>query len=634
MPTSTPDSPHLLSDGKYELLSPAGTGGMGVVWLARHVALDRTVAVKTLRPRDGKQTDLVQRFAREAQLASLLRHRNTVQVLDFGVDADEGMFLVMEYVEGANLYDVLGEEGRLSVPRALSIAVQVLAALAAAHDLAIIHRDVKAGNVMLVPWVDDDGRETELVKVFDFGIATMRPLHKRDPMRSEVISGTPEYMSPEQVQGLQVDARSDVYAVGVLLYVMLTGRLPFEDESPIDVMYAQLERPPRSLRELDPTIPEALDALVLRALAKDPAARFPSARNFRAALLALMEQGTARPPSDIMLAAPQATAPVAAALEMPLAPAEPMARAPRRSSGLMWALAAVVALGVGFGVVRMLGASDDAPSARVETVASTPMASAPTPAAANPSPPSDPPAAVASLAPPPSEKPAPTPIEKPAPTPALEPAPALITAPVAVPAPVEVAAKEPATKPAKPGEKPAPRAGVDAPKATTPAVLAASTAPPTATAPSTVTATSVVAPAVTPPPTVAVTPPPAVAAARDGGRAGPDLHRQRRLQRPHAAGLRCRAARWRAPSTWCGAASRICYHAAAVSCGHDGAASANVSFAIDVDGRARDVVVGALPMPGLASCAAGVIGGVRVKDRPDTGTVSGQVQLSFSPRSP
>ncbi|HRE91277.1 MAG TPA: serine/threonine-protein kinase, partial [Myxococcota bacterium] len=293
--TSTLTPGRLLGEGKYELLSPLGRGAMGSVWLARHVALDRSVAVKllhsglqlgrSLASTQARRDNASERFLKEARTASLLRHKNTVQLLDYGADTAD-RWLVMEYLEGKNLSDVLHEAGRFPAPRAIAIVTQVLAALAEAHEYGIVHRDLKPANIMLVPWVDDDGRETELAKVLDFGIATMMSDEVAD--RNEV-AGTPEYMSPEQAQAFDVDPRSDLYAVGILLYHLLTGDTPFRGDTPMDTMLLQVNGVPVPPRQLEPSISRELEAVILSSLAKDPDERPESARAMRAALLALPE---------------------------------------------------------------------------------------------------------------------------------------------------------------------------------------------------------------------------------------------------------------------------------------------------------------------------------------------------------
>jgi serine/threonine protein kinase len=274
----------LIADGKYELLEVIGEGGMGTVHLARHVALDRQVAVKLLSPTAMHRPDAADRFLKEARLVSQLRHQSTVQLLDFGTDGRD-YWLVMELLEGKDLASILDRQKTLPLARALNIVTQLLAALAEAHDLGIVHRDLKPANIMVIPWQDDDGLPTELVKVLDFGIATLAA----DVKPSNEVAGTPPYMSPEQVQGIGLDARSDLYAVGVILHELLTGAPPFDEGDVIATMTAHIERDPPPLRTLSPELPAALEACVLTALAKSPVARFPHARAFRSRLLEIAD---------------------------------------------------------------------------------------------------------------------------------------------------------------------------------------------------------------------------------------------------------------------------------------------------------------------------------------------------------
>jgi len=276
-------SAQFVGGGKYELLAPAGEGAMGTVYLARHVVLERIVAVKLLHDSVTSRPGAHERFLREAQAASALRHKNMVWALDFGVDPEAGLFFVMEYIEGKNLSEIMAEEGAFAPARALMIVAQILGGLAEAHDLGIVHRDIKAANVMLVPMVDDDGDEREHVKVFDFGIASIQDIGIDD------IAGTPEYMAPEQIKGEDVDPRADLYSVGVLLYTLLTGSLPFSRATPRETMQAHLEDVPLPLSATGRTVSKELEQVVAKALSKAPSKRFPTARKFRAALLALRE---------------------------------------------------------------------------------------------------------------------------------------------------------------------------------------------------------------------------------------------------------------------------------------------------------------------------------------------------------
>jgi serine/threonine-protein kinase len=257
---------------------------MAHVYRGTDRVLDRPVAIKVLAGRYAEDDRFVARFRREAQAAAGLSHPNIVGVYDTG--GQNGMhYIVMEYVEGETLADVLRREGRLDPGRAGSIAAEVATALHAAHERGLVHRDVKPGNVML----DREGR----VKVVDFGIA--RAAADDTLTQTGLVLGTAAYLSPEQAQGLRVDARSDVYSLGCVLFQVLTGRPPFEGDTPVSIAYKHVNEPPPRPSELDPSIPAHLDEAVMRALEKDPDARFPTAEAFRQAIAADAE-GTATVP--------------------------------------------------------------------------------------------------------------------------------------------------------------------------------------------------------------------------------------------------------------------------------------------------------------------------------------------------
>lgn len=258
---------------RYEMGSPLGKGGMAHVYRGTDRVLDRTVAIKVLSGKYAGDDSFVTRFRREAQAAAGLNHANIVGVYDTG---DEGRmhYIVMEYVEGETLGDVLRREGRLDPDRAAAVAAQVATALQAAHEKGLVHRDVKPGNVM----VDREGR----VKVVDFGIA--RAAADDTLTQTGHVLGTASYLSPEQAQGRPVDARSDVYSLGCVLYQMLTRRAPFEGDTPVAIAYKHVNETPPRPSELEPSIPSYLDEAVMRALEKDPDARFPTAEAFRAAI--------------------------------------------------------------------------------------------------------------------------------------------------------------------------------------------------------------------------------------------------------------------------------------------------------------------------------------------------------------
>lgn len=259
---------------RYEIGELVASGGMADVYRGYDRVLRRPVAIKRLRgPADD--TAARERFTREALVLAGFNHPNAVAVYDTFVDAT-GPLIVMEYVEGTTLRGVLRAEGRLSVATATAIAGQVLAALAAAHARGIVHRDVKPGNVL----VAEDGQ----VKLADFGIATMHDA--ADLTRTGEVVGTPRYLSPEQAGGHRATPRSDLYAVGVLLFEMVCGRPPFEGDSPEVTMSAHRDTPVPPLAARCPGVPDRYVAVVERALAKDPAQRYPDAAAMRAAVLA------------------------------------------------------------------------------------------------------------------------------------------------------------------------------------------------------------------------------------------------------------------------------------------------------------------------------------------------------------
>jgi serine/threonine-protein kinase len=282
---------------RYTLVGRLGGGGMADVWLADDEMLGRQVALKFLHERFAQDANFVERFRREAQSAAGLQHPNVVGVYDRG-ETDGRHWIAMEYVEGASLKDLI--ERGLSVPEAVEIVRQVLAGTKFAHDRGIIHRDLKPQNVL----VDREGR----ARVVDFGIARAGA---SEITQTGSVLGTAQYLSPEQAQGLETGVPSDLYSIGVLLYECLTGRVPFEADSPVAVALKQISEPPRRPSEANPQIPPALDAVVLRALAKDPANRFQSADEFMAAL----DAAEVDPSGGTALAAAVAEAPPAALLD-------------------------------------------------------------------------------------------------------------------------------------------------------------------------------------------------------------------------------------------------------------------------------------------------------------------------------
>lgn len=262
-----------------------GRGGMGTVYRATHLTLDRVVAVKVINPEFAMNTDVMQRFAREARLMAKLRHPRAAMIYDSGTLPDGRLFIVMEYVEGTTLADILKRDGKLPYKKAVDIAVSVCDVLSEAHSLGIIHRDLKPANIML---------NNQGVFVLDFGIAKLLNTDNAESMRlsmtgNGLLVGTPFYMSPEQCLGNPVEARSDLYSLGALLYEMLTGRPPFNDEvlSAVIIKHAMVEAP--RIEEFAPDIPPALAAVVNRLLSKKPEDRPENA----AATKTLLEAGVA-----------------------------------------------------------------------------------------------------------------------------------------------------------------------------------------------------------------------------------------------------------------------------------------------------------------------------------------------------
>jgi serine/threonine-protein kinase len=274
--------------GGYVILDLVGIGGMGRVYRAEQTNLGRTVAVKIIHPHLVGEENAAARFITEARAASRLNHPNSVAVIDFGKTEDGQLYLVMEFLRGKDLARVQYEEGPLSFRRIVSVLRQVLAALSEAHHLEIIHRDLKPENVILEP-VRTGG---DFVKVVDFGLAKMREGSGPSITSPGIVCGTPEYMSPEQGRGDPLDARSDLYAVGVIFYQLLTGRLPFEAESPTQVVLMHITEPPPDPRAAAPErmIPSLLADVCLMALAKEPDHRFGNADEYAEALADALSQ--------------------------------------------------------------------------------------------------------------------------------------------------------------------------------------------------------------------------------------------------------------------------------------------------------------------------------------------------------
>ena len=266
--------------GRYRVVRALGRGGMGAVFEAHQEGLGRRVALKVLHPHLAQDAQLVLRFRREAESAAGLGHPNIVQVTDFGREEDGTVFLVMELLDGVPLAAVIERDGMLSVERVAKIAWQVLSALDVAHRAGIVHRDLKPDNIF-VTHVSGVG---DVVKLLDFGIAKLAESEGSGLTATGTVMGTPAYMAPEQARGAPVDARVDLYAVGVVMYEALAGRLPYNGNNYNALIAAILTEQPPRLRELRPDLPAEIAAVVERAMSRDPAGRFANAAAMRDAL--------------------------------------------------------------------------------------------------------------------------------------------------------------------------------------------------------------------------------------------------------------------------------------------------------------------------------------------------------------
>ena len=267
--------------GRYQVIEELGHGGMGRVYKVHDTEIKEKVALKLLRPEISLDKEAVERFSNELKLARKISHRNVCRMFDLG-RAEGTTFITMEFVPGEDLKSFIHRSKQLSMGTAISIAKQVCEGLEEAHRLGVVHRDLKPGNIM----IDKDGD----AKIMDFGIA--RSLSGRGITGAGVMIGTPEYMSPEQVEGKDVDQRSDIYSLGIIIYEMLTGRIPFEGDTPFTIGVKHKSERPRDPRELNPQIPQDLGRLVLKCLEKDGAKRYQSAGELRTDLEKI-EQGYA-----------------------------------------------------------------------------------------------------------------------------------------------------------------------------------------------------------------------------------------------------------------------------------------------------------------------------------------------------
>jgi eukaryotic-like serine/threonine-protein kinase len=279
-----------LAAGRYRVLKLLGEGGMGQVYLAEHIAIEKRVALKVLRPEYASKGEIVTRFQQEAISASRIKHPNVLDVFDFGQLENGCFFLAMEFLEGNDLADELTRRRVLDAGIGIRIAMQICRALAAAHANGVVHRDMKPENVFLQRTVDGE----EIVKIVDFGIAQLRAKDtavietKRRLTRTGMIFGTPEYMAPEQASGKHADLRSDIYSVGIIMYEMFTGAVPFTGETFLGVLAKHLSEPTPRMDAIYPevSISASLQGVIMRALEKDPTLRYQTMLEFAQAISA------------------------------------------------------------------------------------------------------------------------------------------------------------------------------------------------------------------------------------------------------------------------------------------------------------------------------------------------------------
>lgn len=367
---SEPSDPFIgkVIDERYRIESKIGVGGMGAVYRATRLLIGDTVAIKILHATQNADSLATERFRREAQAAARLKHQNVVAVYDFGVSSDGLQYLVMDLVEGNSLREIIRKQGPFNSYAASEIVGQVCAALDAAHQQGVIHRDIKPDNILVSS--PAGGRR---VKVLDFGIAKLRDLSTNDLTQTGSVMGTPHYMSPEQCLGEELDSRSDIYSLGIVLYEMLCGVVPFNSPISTAVVVQHVNQPPPSLRARNPNIPPAVEAVVFHALAKRREARPQTA----GALARELEAAVSVNPSgqrpallDQTLPAGQYQTPgYVPTMVMPSGPhfsaPQPLITPPANQPGssartiVLIVVAAILLLGVGGGAWLLLGNNSD-----------------------------------------------------------------------------------------------------------------------------------------------------------------------------------------------------------------------------------------------------------------------------------
>ncbi len=366
--------------GQYQIVEELGRGGMAVVYKAYHAALNRYVAIKVLPPQFAFDQEFVQRFLREARAAAALHHPNIITIHDV-TQAEGYYFIVMQFVEGKTLDQVIAESGRLPLPRIQRIMSQVVDALEHAHERGLIHRDVKPSNIMV-----DEARNDQ-VTLMDFGL--VRAAEDTSLTKTGTIVGTPEYMSPEQAEGGEIDHRTDIYSLGVVLFKMLTGQVPFSKSTPHAVLIAHMTQEPPSVSSISPGLSSPVERVIRKALVKDRQGRYGRVSDFGRDL-SLAVEGKMPPALDVKKkrkpVAPQRPEPTRRAAAPPAADPTVVSRKaapkPGEGKGWMWAVGGLGALFIvgliGMAAVLLMWDRNGEPSATATAGAIVPATVDPT----------------------------------------------------------------------------------------------------------------------------------------------------------------------------------------------------------------------------------------------------------------
>ena len=621
----------------YLVLEQIGRGGMAVVYLVEHQTLQKRFAAKVLSPDHASSAEARARFTQEAHAASQLDHENIVTISDFGITADQRPFFVMELLRGQTL-DVRIEEGPMTLEEVVAVAVPVARALAHAHHEGIIHRDIKPENVFLVQ--RSQGRWG--VKVLDFGIAKV-PVNQHLTAMGQTL-GSPMFMSPEACRGEDVDQRADIYSFGILLYLMLAGRVPFQDESLLKILQMQVTAPLPSPREFNPQINPELEAVIVRALAKDPNERYATMEELLLDLEAALPEGADALLIQAQFGTSMRNTPFPGTLDrvkqsqrmskfsqssMPAqSSAAALPAAPRKSGRkTLIAVGAIGALAIagiwGYGWYRQQQEEKTPPPAAAPVV--TAPAAAPTP----PPPPPPAPAVAVAPTPPPDETPAPA-VEPPKDEPPADVA-TKDEPEIEEPAqtkgtpkkqPVKTQPKKPVAAVTKtvPPPTETPKAGQPSKGSAAPAVVAVVTPPPVETKP--------VAPPpdAAPPPVVTPKPTPVPAPVNIGSLDATPSIANLDVNGPLPSSVARRTVERAMP------ALRTCYRTAAKASQKTPLVNVSLTFEIDENSSVGNVSAsGGKELGSLSGCVRKALSGARTQQAPDVGTAHVVVAITFKP---